>query len=80
MDFKIVPVSFLLIKDQPTAIKKLGEGKLERTVSNLLGVTGSGKTLTVAMVEEVQRPTRIVSQDSSQQLYILNSRPFLKML
>jgi excinuclease ABC subunit B len=48
--------------DQPAAIKGLVEG-LENGLSGqtLLGVTGSGKTFTVAkVIEEVQRPTIVL--------------------
>ena len=48
--------------DQPTAIKGLVEG-LENGLAGqtLLGVTGSGKTFTVAkVIEEVQRPTIVL--------------------
>ena len=48
--------------DQPTAIKGLVEG-LEHGLAGqtLLGVTGSGKTFTIAnVIEEVQRPTIVL--------------------
>jgi len=48
--------------DQPTAIKGLVEG-LENGLAGqtLLGVTGSGKTFTIAnVIEEVQRPTIVL--------------------
>lgn len=53
--------------DQPTAIKSLAEG-LEDGLSHqtLLGVTGSGKTFTVAnLVEKVQRPTLVMAHNKT---------------
>ncbi|MFA6030698.1 MAG: excinuclease ABC subunit UvrB [Elusimicrobiota bacterium] len=59
--------------DQPAAIAELSEG-LSRGTKNqvLLGVTGSGKTFTVAsVIEKVQRPTLILSPNKvlAAQLY-----------
>ncbi len=53
--------------DQPTAIKQLAEGIVEGEKSQvLLGVTGSGKTFTVAnIVKEVQRPTLVLSHNKT---------------
>jgi len=53
--------------DQPTAIKQLVEGLKDGTESQtLLGVTGSGKTFTIAnVIEEVQRPTMILSHNKT---------------
>lgn len=53
--------------DQPAAIeeltKNLGEGKKEQT---LLGVTGSGKTFTMAnVIQNVQRPTLVLSHNKT---------------
>ena len=53
--------------DQPEAIKKLsigvGQGVKHQT---LLGVTGSGKTFTIAnMVAEIQRPTLVIAHNLS---------------
>lgn len=53
--------------DQPEAIKQLVEG-LNKKVPNqtLLGVTGSGKTFTMAnVIKEVQRPTLILSHNKT---------------
>lgn len=53
--------------DQPQAIKKL-VGGLEHGDKNqtLLGVTGSGKTFTMAkIIESVQRPTLIISHNKT---------------
>ena len=45
--------------DQPEAIKELTQGLLDEVPGQvLLGVTGSGKTFTIAnVIQEVQRPT-----------------------
>jgi len=53
--------------DQPKAIRAIVEN-LRRGVSHqvLLGVTGSGKTFTMAkVVEEVQRPTLVISHNKT---------------
>jgi len=59
--------------DQPTAIKQLVKGLGQNEPSQvLLGVTGSGKTFTVAnVIQEVQRPTLILSHNKTlvSQLY-----------
>ncbi|WP_018880636.1 excinuclease ABC subunit UvrB [Thioalkalivibrio sp. ALE30] len=53
--------------DQPTAIRALTEG-LEAGLAHqvLLGVTGSGKTFTIAnVIEQVQRPTIILAPNKT---------------
>src|SRR5580698_3477183 len=53
--------------DQPAAIKKLTEG-LEAGLmyQTLLGVTGSGKTFTMAnVIQNVQRPTLILAPNKT---------------
>ncbi|MDO8269162.1 MAG: excinuclease ABC subunit UvrB, partial [Candidatus Levybacteria bacterium] len=53
--------------DQPTAIKKLTDG-LEKGVDNqvLLGVTGSGKTYTIAnVIKNYGRPTLVMSHNKT---------------
>ncbi|MBU0612656.1 excinuclease ABC subunit UvrB [Patescibacteria group bacterium] len=53
--------------DQPQAIKKITEGlnKGHRD-QTLLGVTGSGKTFTMAnIIEKVQRPTLVISHNKT---------------
>lgn len=53
--------------DQPSAIKQLVEG-INRGVheQTLLGVTGSGKTFTMAnIIEQVQRPTLILAHNKT---------------
>ena len=53
--------------DQPQAIEKLAEGFLEgNQFETLLGVTGSGKTFTMAnIIERVQKPTLIMSHNKT---------------
>ena len=59
--------SFSPTGDQPEAIKDLTQG-VEDGVSaqTLLGVTGSGKTFTVAnVIQEIQRPTLVLSHNKT---------------
>ncbi|MBX2969735.1 MAG: excinuclease ABC subunit UvrB [Cyclobacteriaceae bacterium] len=66
MDFKLVS-EYVPTGDQPQAIKQLTEG-LERGEPHqtLLGVTGSGKTFTMAnVVSRVQRPTLVLSHNKT---------------
>ena len=53
--------------DQPQAIKKLSDGFLEgNQFETLVGVTGSGKTFTMAnIIEKVQKPTLIISHNKT---------------
>lgn len=53
--------------DQPQAIKKIIEGLNEGwRDQTLLGVTGSGKTFTMAnVIEKVQRPTLVISHNKT---------------
>ena len=48
------------LADQPKAIEQLSEGiEADERFQSLLGVTGSGKTATMAFtIEQVQRPSR----------------------
>lgn len=66
MDFKLVS-NFKPTGDQPTAIQQLVEGiNLGTKNQTLLGVTGSGKTFTIAnVIEQVQRPTLILSHNKT---------------
>jgi len=66
MNFEISS-SFSPTGDQPEAIAALSEG-IESGVpfQTLLGVTGSGKTFTIAnVIKEVQRPTLILSHNKT---------------
>ena len=63
--------------DQPQAISQLVEGlKNGEREQTLLGVTGSGKTFTMAnIIQAVQKPTLILARN-----FILNLKSFfLKM-
>ncbi len=53
--------------DQPDAISKLTEGILEgEQYQTLLGVTGSGKTYTIAnVIQNVQRPTLVLTHNKT---------------
>src|SRR5215467_8049712 len=53
--------------DQPQAIAKLSEGILSGTKhQTLLGVTGSGKTFTVAnVIKNVNKPTLVISHNKT---------------
>lgn len=53
--------------DQPQAIDKLAEGiKKGYKHQNLLGVTGSGKTFTMAnVIEKVQKPTLVIAHNKT---------------
>ena len=64
--FKIVS-SFTPAGDQPRAITLLSEGiETGYTRQVLLGVTGSGKTFTMAkVVEQVQRPTLVIAPNKT---------------
>lgn len=65
-DFKIVS-DYKPTGDQPEAIKQLTEGILQGEKSQvLLGVTGSGKTFTVAnVIANVNKPTLILSHNKT---------------
>ncbi|MCJ7447326.1 MAG: excinuclease ABC subunit UvrB [Bacteroidales bacterium] len=66
MDFKLVS-DFVPTGDQPEAIKQLVDS-LEKGVpyQTLLGVTGSGKTFTIAnVIEKVQRPVLVLSHNKT---------------
>ena len=49
--------------DQPRAVERLVDGIRQGVVQQaLMGVTGSGKTFTMAnIVQEVQRPTLVIA-------------------
>ncbi|PIQ50228.1 MAG: excinuclease ABC subunit B [Cytophagales bacterium CG12_big_fil_rev_8_21_14_0_65_40_12] len=66
MQFKITS-HFEPTGDQPSAIKALSEGLASGDQGQvLLGVTGSGKTFTIAnVIQEAQRPTLILSHNKT---------------
>jgi len=64
--FKIVS-DFQMTGDQPQAVDRLVEGlEKEYKHQTLLGVTGSGKTFTMAnVIERVQRPTLVICHNKT---------------
>lgn len=66
MEFQLVS-KFKPTGDQPEAIKQLTEGVLNGDkYQTLLGVTGSGKTFTVAnVVEKINRPTLVLAHNKT---------------
>ncbi len=66
MNFKIVS-EYQPTGDQPEAIRQLSEGlRNGTTFQTLLGVTGSGKTFTMAnVIEQVQRPALVLSHNKT---------------
>lgn len=66
MDFKLVS-DFVPTGDQPEAIEQLVEGlNKEVPYQTLLGVTGSGKTFTIAnVIEKVNRPVLVLSHNKT---------------
>ena len=66
MDF-VLESSFQPTGDQPAAIQQLVEGiNAGLPFQTLMGVTGSGKTFTVAnVIEQVKRPTLILSHNKT---------------
>ena len=66
MNFEIVS-PYKPTGDQPEAIKALSEGILSGVpYQTLLGVTGSGKTFTIAnVIEKIQKPTLILSHNKT---------------
>lgn len=65
-DFKVVS-GFEPTGDQPEAIKKISDSILAgNRAQTLMGVTGSGKTFTMAkIIEAVQKPTLVVSHNKT---------------
>ena len=66
MDFELIS-NYAPTGDQPEAIQQLTEGVLSGTPAQvLLGVTGSGKTFTIAnVVAQVGRPTLVLSHNKT---------------
>ncbi|WP_373494036.1 excinuclease ABC subunit UvrB, partial [Aquiflexum sp.] len=66
MDFKLVS-EYKPTGDQPNAIRELVEGVNNGEPAQvLLGVTGSGKTFTVAnVIQQVQKPTLVLSHNKT---------------
>ena len=66
MQFELTS-EYVPMGDQPEAIKSLTDGALRGDKhQTLLGVTGSGKTFTMAnVIQELQRPTLIISHNKT---------------
>jgi excinuclease ABC subunit B len=66
MEFKLIS-DFTPTGDQPEAIRQLEEGlRQDAPFQTLLGVTGSGKTFTIAnVIERVQRPVLVLSHNKT---------------
>ncbi len=66
MDFKLTS-AYSPTGDQPTAISQLVEGiDKNEQAQTLLGVTGSGKTFTIAnVIQQINRPTLILSHNKT---------------
>ena len=58
---------YKLMGDQPQAVEKLVKGIKEgKKHQTLMGVTGSGKTFTMAnIIEQVQKPTLVISHNKT---------------
>ena len=67
MNFFKAVAPFEPMGDQPQAIAKLAEGvKRGDRLQVLLGVTGSGKTFTMAkVIEQVQMPTLVIAHNKT---------------
>ena len=65
-EFKVVS-EFDLMGDQPEAVDTLAKGILDgKRAQTLMGVTGSGKTFTMAkLIERVQKPTLVISHNKT---------------
>ena len=71
--FFLIQMNFQVVSDyqpkgdQPQAIEKLAQGIIDGDkFQTLLGVTGSGKTFTVAnVIQEVQRPTLVLAHNKT---------------
>ncbi|MDU1891121.1 MAG: excinuclease ABC subunit UvrB [Dysgonomonas sp.] len=66
MDFKLTS-NYKPTGDQPAAISALSEGIVENIpAQTLLGVTGSGKTFTIAnVIQQVEKPTLVLSHNKT---------------
>ncbi|MFL5839939.1 MAG: DEAD/DEAH box helicase family protein, partial [Thermoleophilaceae bacterium] len=65
-EFKVNP-AYTAVADQPKARDGLAQGLRERDrFQTLLGVTGSGKTATMAFaIEQVQRPALVIAHNKT---------------
>jgi excinuclease ABC subunit B len=65
-EFQVVS-DFKMTGDQPQAVQRLANGVRDGvTQQTMLGVTGSGKTFTMAnIIQEVQRPTLVIAHNKT---------------
>lgn len=65
-DFKLMS-EYRMMGDQPQAVEMLTQGILDgKKHQTLLGVTGSGKTFTMAnVIEKINRPTLVISHNKT---------------
>ncbi len=66
MEFKLHS-DYTMMGDQPEAVNRLAAGIAEgRKYQALMGVTGSGKTFTMAnLIQQVQKPTLVISHNKT---------------
>ena len=66
MEFKL-HADYTMMGDQPEAVNRLAAGIAEgRKYQTLMGVTGSGKTFTMAnLIQQVQKPTLVISHNKT---------------
>ena len=66
MEFKLHS-EYKMMGDQPEAVARLAAGIAEgRKYQTLMGVTGSGKTFTMAnLIQQVQKPTLVISHNKT---------------
>ena len=66
MEFKLHS-DYTMMGDQPEAVARLAAGIAEgRKYQTLMGVTGSGKTFTMAnLIQQVQKPTLVISHNKT---------------
>ncbi len=66
MEFKLYS-DYTMMGDQPEAVSRLAAGIAEgRKYQTLMGVTGSGKTFTMAnLIQQVQKPTLVISHNKT---------------
>lgn len=75
--------TFVPSGDQPHAIKKLIEGVKNHRIQTLIGVTGSGKTFTIAnVINNISKNTLIISHNKTlaSQLYTEFKQFFHKIM
>ena len=66
MEFKLHS-DYTMMGDQPEAVNRLAAGIVEgKKYQTLMGVTGSGKTFTMAnLIQQVQKPTLVISHNKT---------------